>query len=128
MWPGIVPIIYLVVNLLCCLVAVGLLLGAALVAIAVALGCGWIPLWNFYDSLFHLCGSVLPLFYRDPRRAALCCVFLNYYCLLLLWACVKDVSRNLVKLSALFCLFSLCLIRRINSPLKAVTLYRVVSM
>ena len=63
-----VPIIHLLFAWLGSLVTVTLLLGCALLATAVALGCGLPPLYIFYEPLFHLCGSVLPLCYRDPRR------------------------------------------------------------
>ena len=108
--------------------AVAFLLGSALATIAVTLGCGLNPLCTFYASLFHLCGSVLPLFYRDPRRAVLACFFINVYVVLLLGDFVEAIAKNIVRLSALYCVVMLWLIRHVDSPLKALSLYRAVSI
>ena len=98
----IVRLTYLLLGWIGSLCAVAFLLGLALVAIVAVVWCGLNPLFTFYESLLHLCGSMLPLFYRDPKRAVLACFFVNFYVLVLLGELVLAASKNMVRLSALY--------------------------
>ena len=91
-------------------------------------------LHSMYDYAFRL-----PiLFWRNPRLAVLIVVFLLYYCLLCVLDGLLAVCRCcylamampgmvLRSLHGLACTISLCVIHRVDTPLKVVLLYRFIS-
>ena len=93
-----------------------------------------LKLHSMYDYVFRLSY----LLWRSPRRAVLCVVFMLYYCLL----CVMDGSLaawryrylavsmpGLVRrsLQGLAWTTSLCVMHRVDTPLKVVLLYRSIA-